>query len=169
MTYTGHTVMRTLIRAHFSPAETTGQRYIYSGSTDGRIHVGLGGFAFFVFFADVKNLSPAFSLDQIWNLDGRIARVINRKETRPLVDPATKLTNDPAAPDEPRSTSSASLRAYCVVRDVSWHPYLPLLMSTSWGDGGGWGGGPGGGSVALHEWFVCSLPSSSFQVKTTMS
>lgn len=39
MKYTGHEVLRTLIRCHFSPAETTGQQYIYSGSSDGRIHV----------------------------------------------------------------------------------------------------------------------------------
>lgn len=39
MQYTGHDVLRTLIRCHFSPAETTGQQYIYSGSADGRIHV----------------------------------------------------------------------------------------------------------------------------------
>ena len=39
MTYRGHSVLRTLIRCHFSPASTTGQRYIYSGSADGRIHV----------------------------------------------------------------------------------------------------------------------------------
>jgi hypothetical protein len=39
MTYRGHAVLRTLIRCHFSPAETTGGQYIYSGSADGRIHV----------------------------------------------------------------------------------------------------------------------------------
>ncbi len=39
MTYRGHAVLQTLIRCHFSPAETTGGRYIYSGSADGRIHV----------------------------------------------------------------------------------------------------------------------------------
>lgn len=39
MKFTGHEVLRTLIRCHFSPAETTGQQYIYSGSSDGRIHV----------------------------------------------------------------------------------------------------------------------------------
>ena len=39
MKYTGHEVLRTLIRCHFSPAETTGQQYIYSGSSDGKIHV----------------------------------------------------------------------------------------------------------------------------------
>lgn len=39
MQYTGHEVLRTLIRCHFSPAETTGGQYIYSGGADGRIHV----------------------------------------------------------------------------------------------------------------------------------
>jgi DDB1- and CUL4-associated factor 11 len=38
MTYRGHAVLRTLIRCHFSPAETTGSQYIYSGSSDGLIH-----------------------------------------------------------------------------------------------------------------------------------
>lgn len=44
MTYRGHSVLRTLIRCHFSPAETTGSQYIYSGSADGRIHVGTNSF-----------------------------------------------------------------------------------------------------------------------------
>ena len=39
MTYRGHSVLMTLIRCHFSPAETTGGQYLYSGSSDGRIHV----------------------------------------------------------------------------------------------------------------------------------
>ncbi|CCL98107.1 uncharacterized protein FIBRA_00101 [Fibroporia radiculosa] len=58
MQYTGHEVLRTLIRCHFSPASTTGQQYIYSGSADGRIH--------------------------IWSLDGRIVQVLDRSETLPL-------------------------------------------------------------------------------------
>jgi WD40 repeat protein len=37
MTYTGHVVTHTLIRARFSPAFTTGQKYIYSGSADGQV------------------------------------------------------------------------------------------------------------------------------------
>ena len=41
MTYRGHAVLRTLIRCYFSPAETTGGQYLYSGSFDGRIHVGV--------------------------------------------------------------------------------------------------------------------------------
>lgn len=37
MTYRGHIVTRTLIRCRFSPAETTGQRYIYTGCGSGRL------------------------------------------------------------------------------------------------------------------------------------
>ena len=36
-TYRGHVVDQTLIRTYFSPRETTGQRYLYSGSSDGRV------------------------------------------------------------------------------------------------------------------------------------
>ena len=39
MKYRGHAVLRTLIRCNFSPL-STGQQYIYSGSSDGKIHVG---------------------------------------------------------------------------------------------------------------------------------
>jgi hypothetical protein len=34
MTYRGHKVFQTLIRSYFSPSETTGQKYIYTGSSD---------------------------------------------------------------------------------------------------------------------------------------
>ncbi|VEN35785.1 unnamed protein product [Callosobruchus maculatus] len=39
MTYRGHVVRKTLIRCRFSPVETTGQRYIYTGCGLGRIFV----------------------------------------------------------------------------------------------------------------------------------
>jgi len=58
MTYRGHSVLRTLIRCHFSPAETTGGQYLYSGSADGRIH--------------------------IWSLDGRVVQVLDRARTLPM-------------------------------------------------------------------------------------
>lgn len=32
-------MLQTLIRAYFSPAATTGQRYIYSGSADGAVYI----------------------------------------------------------------------------------------------------------------------------------
>ncbi|PBL00697.1 WD40 repeat-like protein [Armillaria gallica] len=55
MTYRGHSVLRTLIRCHFSPAETTGSQYIYSGSADGKIH--------------------------IWSLDGTIVQILDRNQS----------------------------------------------------------------------------------------
>lgn len=57
MTYSGHSVLRTLIRCHFSPIGTTGQQYIYSGSANGRVH--------------------------IWSLDGKVVQVLDRSKTLP--------------------------------------------------------------------------------------
>ena len=37
MTYSGHRVQQTLIRCQFSPLETTGQKYLVTGSADGRV------------------------------------------------------------------------------------------------------------------------------------
>ena len=34
-TFRGHSVLQTLIRAYFSPAHSTGQRFVYAGSADG--------------------------------------------------------------------------------------------------------------------------------------
>jgi len=39
MSYRGHKVFQTLIRAYFSPSATTGQKYIYSGSYDGTTYI----------------------------------------------------------------------------------------------------------------------------------
>jgi WD repeat-containing protein 23 len=76
MTYRGgHHVLRTLIRAYFSPAASTGQRYIVTGSAEGHVAI-----------YDV--------------LTGELVQ---------------KLT----------------LHSH-IVRDVAWHPYLPLLLSSSW-------------------------------------
>ncbi|GLB35784.1 putative WD domain, G-beta repeat [Lyophyllum shimeji] len=72
MTYYGHSVLRTLIRCHFSPMETTGARYLYSGSADGRIH--------------------------IWSLDGRVVQVLDRSKTLPMSfdpsEPEYPMTKD---------------------------------------------------------------------------
>lgn len=38
-TFKGHGVLSTLTRCQFSPIETTGQRYVYTGSSDGKIHI----------------------------------------------------------------------------------------------------------------------------------
>ncbi|CEG38776.1 WD40 repeat-containing protein [Plasmopara halstedii] len=39
MTYRGHVVIETLIRCYFSPLHSTAQKYIYTGSADGRVYV----------------------------------------------------------------------------------------------------------------------------------
>jgi len=76
MTYTGHKVDQTLIRARFSPAALTGQNYIYTGSSDPAIYI-----------YDV--------------LTGEMVQ---------------KLSDG----------------HYACVRDISWHPYLPYMVSSSW-------------------------------------
>lgn len=157
MTYRGHAVLKTLIRCHFSPEATTGQKYVYSGSADGRIH--------------------------IWNLDGRIVRVLDRSKARSIFDPAGgsesaegQMAADPSAPDWEGSDerdeddgargdgptvagysrshaygAAAAARhrgAYAsTVRDVSWHSSEPSIMSTAWDGSDGQRG-----SVAKHEW-----------------
>ena len=39
VTYHGHSVLKTLIRCHFSPPGSTNSRYVYSGSEDGKVHI----------------------------------------------------------------------------------------------------------------------------------
>ncbi|KAK3138798.1 hypothetical protein QOZ80_5AG0373540 [Eleusine coracana subsp. coracana] len=74
-TYRGHSVLRTLIRCYFSPAYSTGQKYIYTGSYDSSVYI-----------YDVVSGS--------------------------LVE---KLKGHQLA-----------------VRDCSWHPFDPALVSSSW-------------------------------------
>ncbi|KAJ4018055.1 hypothetical protein NW752_001966 [Fusarium irregulare] len=62
VTFRGHKVLRTLIRCHFSPPSGTNSRYVYSGSTDGKVY--------------------------IWNMDATLAGVVDVKKatmrTRPM-------------------------------------------------------------------------------------
>lgn len=39
VTYQGHSIHRTLIRCYFSPPTSSGSRYVYSGSADGRCRI----------------------------------------------------------------------------------------------------------------------------------
>jgi len=75
MTYRGHVVLRTLIRAKFSPVHTTGQRYIYAGSACGGVYI---------FDA----------------LTGNCESILQGHSS--------------------------------CVRDSSWHPYLPEIVTSSW-------------------------------------
>ncbi|WVQ82798.1 hypothetical protein IAT38_004930 [Cryptococcus sp. DSM 104549] len=127
MTYRGHSVLRTLIRCHFSPLESTGQSYIYSGSADGMVH--------------------------IWSLDGKVVQVLDRTQSEPLRSPTSPNTySDPSAPFTPPQSPSNPMSAYSTghtVRDVAWHRYEPTLMSTCWEHSNGY---RRGGTVAKHEW-----------------
>ncbi|XP_062501275.1 DDB1- and CUL4-associated factor 11-like isoform X2 [Corticium candelabrum] len=81
MTYKGHRVQRCQIRCRFSPAHSTGQQYIYSGCSEGRLFV----------------------------YDVLTGRVIGRYSE-----------HDDA------------------VRDVSWHPFQPVICTSSWDGKIGW-------------------------------
>ncbi|XP_044493891.1 LEC14B protein [Mangifera indica] len=74
-TYKGHSILRTLIRCYFSPAYSTGQKYIYTGSHDGCVYV--------------------------YDLVSGAKVAVLRHHNSP-------------------------------VRDCSWHPYYPMLVSSSW-------------------------------------
>ncbi|XP_010667648.2 LEC14B homolog isoform X1 [Beta vulgaris subsp. vulgaris] len=74
-TYRGHSVLRTLIRCHFSPEYSTGQKYIYTGSNDGAV----------------------YTYDLV---TGALVSKLNHHET--------------------------------TVRDCCWHPYYPVIVSSSW-------------------------------------
>ena len=105
MTYRGHSVLRTLIRCHFSPAETTGAQYIYSGSADGKIHVNIP------ISCLIRDASEKQFFSQIWSLDGRIIHVLDRSKTM-------SAQHSPSGPEP--SGIDITLSPTCV-RDVSWH------------------------------------------------
>lgn len=91
MQYRGHSVCRTLIRAHFAPDNSTGHAYVYSGSADGRVHV--------------------------WNLDGTVVQRLDRRLTAPLVDVDREgVYMDPSAAEGARARvgGNAGRSAYCV-------------------------------------------------------
>uniref|UniRef100_UPI00358E541F DDB1- and CUL4-associated factor 11 n=1 Tax=Myxine glutinosa TaxID=7769 RepID=UPI00358E541F len=75
MTYRGHGVLHTLIRCRFSPSCSTGQRYIYTGCSTGRVII--------------------YDL-----LSGRIVHQLHGHSA--------------------------------CVRDVHWHPYEPIITTSSW-------------------------------------
>ncbi|KDN37936.1 WD40 repeat-like protein [Tilletiaria anomala UBC 951] len=131
MSYRGHSVLYTLVRCRFSPASTTGQQYVYSGSADGRIH--------------------------IWSLDGQLIQVLDRAKAQSIFNTRDDIWGsrgvlpaaDPLAPvsEFERAKLDLAPRTNFCVRDVSWSPTEPVLMSASWEGGRGTYG-----SVVRHEW-----------------
>ncbi|KAG8534235.1 uncharacterized protein KY384_001079 [Bacidia gigantensis] len=102
VTFRGHSVLKTLIRCHFSPPGSTNSRYVYSGSEDGSVYV--------------------------YNIDATLAGKIdvNRatRDSRPR-DP--DATNNYYIDDRRDRNSWKTC-----VRDASWHPNAPIVAATSW-------------------------------------
>ena len=135
VTFRGHSVLKTLIRCHFSPPTSTDSRYVYSGSADGSVY--------------------------IYNLDATLAGKIDvQKATHNSRDRYPNLYDDHGYGD-----SRGSNRWQTCVRDASWHPNVPVLagmpaitlylsfysltfsVATSWN---GWGMATG--TCTTHSW-----------------
>ncbi|KAK5069750.1 hypothetical protein LTS08_006687 [Lithohypha guttulata] len=102
VTFRGHSVLKTLIRCHFSPPTSTNSRYVYSGSEDGKVY--------------------------IWDLDGTQRATIDvgtaTKDTRP------KMNGGHDNFDWDMGYASHVWKT--CVRDASWSPTAPVIAATSW-------------------------------------
>lgn len=101
VTFRGHSVLKTLIRCHFSPPTSSNSRYVYSGSEDGKVY--------------------------IWNLDGTQKANIDvaaaTRDTRP------KLSNGGNEFDWDMGYNSNVWKT--CVRDASWSPTVPVIAGMS--------------------------------------
>ena len=80
-------------------------------------------------------------------MDGTVAQVLDRQHMYPLRERATGDFLNPSDSAQRQAPGPAAGRYASTVRDVSWHPTQPILMSTAWET---WG--EVRGSVAQHEW-----------------
>ena len=98
VTFRGHSVLKTLIRCHFSPPGSTNSRYVYSGSEDGKVW--------------------------IWNLDATPRATIDvgaaTKNTRPR-----HSVGDGGLYDY--HTGRHGTGWSTCVRDASWSPTAPII------------------------------------------
>jgi WD repeat-containing protein 23 len=79
------------------------------------------------------------SFSQIWSLDGRIVETLDRAHT-------LSMAFDPRDRDLPeRQHPHRSSHNEMIIRDCSWHPREPALLSCYWHN-------DESSSVARHEW-----------------
>jgi WD repeat-containing protein 23 len=97
VTFRGHSVLRTLIRCHFSPPNSTNSRYVYSGSQDGKVYV--------------------------YNLDATIAGVID--VTKASINSRPRSREMFANAYGMKLGDGVDWKT--CVRDASWHPSAPLI------------------------------------------
>ena len=101
VTFRGHSVLRTLIRCHFSPPGSTNSRYVYSASEDGGVY--------------------------IYNLDATLAAKLDVLEaTRGSRPRDPDLLLDPYEMGDRRGQTSWRT----CVRDAGWHPNAPIIAGT---------------------------------------
>ena len=113
-TLRGHVVLRTLIRAAWSPLASTGGRFIASGSAEGGVH-----------------------LWDLLDVCGGDPNSIEAKQHLPTSASESTINRPTSGPFSglPHTVIRFSDDRVDLVRDVSWHPRLPLLASTSWAPG----------------------------------
>jgi WD repeat-containing protein 23 len=97
VSFRGHKVTRTLIRCHFSPPNSTNSRYVYTGSSDGNIH--------------------------IYNMDATLAGKI--KVDKAAMKPATPYGRGQRFDFDEDEDGDENWNTLC--RDVSWHPNAPVI------------------------------------------
>ncbi|KAI4165162.1 MAG: hypothetical protein LQ342_001030 [Letrouitia transgressa] len=102
VTFSGHRVLKTLIRCHFSPPDSTNSRYVYTGSEDGSVYI--------------YNLDASLA----GKIDVNTATYHSRPKDPDLVDQY-----------ELHSRRNNDSWKTCV-RDASWHPNAPIIAATSW-------------------------------------
>lgn len=98
VTYRGHSVLKTLIRCHFSPPGSTNSRYVYSGSEDGSVY--------------------------IYNLDATLAGKVDVNHATHHSRPRHPgLNTNTYEIDDRRDRGQWKT----CVRDASWHPNAPMI------------------------------------------
>ena len=152
VTFRGHSVLKTLIRCHFSPPSSTNSAYVYSGSADGSVW--------------------------IWNLDGTVKEKINveaaTKGTRPMHPDSSNYTFLPSrhaskwqtcvrdASWHPHAPLLGGKHIFvlppqsrsCVIRAVlacHFHPLPSFSLSTNSNDGDTVSLSPGAGDMTLFS------------------
>ena len=165
-TYTGHSVLQTLIRARFAPAASAGGRYVYSGSACGRVFV----------WGELKDGVGRWLVRcRVWRR-GLPAPTGGQRCAPRLPSPASRIMamTPPSPPHMPQlqpqlpdlvTTELVHVLAYHreVVRDASWHPTVPGVLATAsfdgsivrWAPRGEAGAGPGvpGADQVEHAWW----------------
>ncbi|KXS15327.1 WD40 repeat-like protein [Gonapodya prolifera JEL478] len=102
-TYRGHKVLKTLIRSRFTPSSYTGQGYVYAGSADGKVR-----------FYDVLS-----------------GECVNTVDVQSVVKSNPELSEHTTGHGR-YLWGRRSRGGECVTRDVTMHPHLPVLVTTSW-------------------------------------